>query len=338
MKRVLAVRQDNNGDVMLIGPALRAVATQASVSLLCGPRGAAAAGLMPGVSDVIVWEAAWIDAEPRTVCADDVGGFVADVRDRRFDEAIIFTSFHQSPLPTALLLRMANVPRVGAISVDYPGSLLDVRHFVHDDMHEVERALSLANAMHYTLPPKDDGRLAICNVPAETKIGVSDYVVVHPGATVPARAWSPERNAELVRRLAFEGRDVIVTGSACERALTAFVAGQNVGAIDLGGETSFAEFAAIVRDASVVVTGNTSAAHVAAATQTPVVSIFPPTIPALRFRPWMVEHILLGDQEAPCAGCRARACPIEGQPCLSNVTVDVVLNALQRYLRTKEVA
>jgi len=338
MKRVLAVRQDNNGDVLLTGPALRAIATEARVSLLCSPRGAGAARLLPGVSDVMVWEAAWIDADPKPVSADDVGAFVADVRSRSFDEAVIFTSFHQSPLPTALLLRMATVPRVGAISIDYPGSLLDVRHLVHDDMHEVERALSLAKAMRYALPPGDDGRLAISDVPAETKLGASGYVVVHPGATVPARAWSPERNAELVRRLLSEGHDVVVTGSACERSLTSYVAGQNCRAVDLGGETTFAEFAAIVRDASVVVTGNTSAAHVAAATQTPVVSIFPPTIPALRFRPWMVEHVLLGDQEAPCAGCRARVCPIEGQPCLSGVTADIVASVVRRYIRDKEVA
>jgi ADP-heptose:LPS heptosyltransferase len=105
-------------------------------------------------------------------------------------------------------------------------------------------------------------------------------------------------------------------------------------ALDLGGETSFAQFAAIVRGAAVVVSGNTAAAHVASAVGTPVVSIFPPTIPALRFRPWMVPYALLGDQDVPCAGCRARICPIEGQPCLDVVHVDDVLRAVRSFAPT----
>ncbi len=43
-------------------------------------------------------------------------------------DALILTSFHQSPLPTALLLRLAGISRIAAISTDYPGALLDVRH------------------------------------------------------------------------------------------------------------------------------------------------------------------------------------------------------------------
>lgn len=335
MKRVLAARQDNNGDVLLIGPALRAIATSADVTLLCGPRGAAAAQTLPGVRDVIVREAQWIDAEPSAVEYGDVQRFIEDVRARRFDEAVIFTSFHQSPLPLALLLRMAGVPRIGAISVDYPGSLLDVRHRVSDDIHEVERALSLAHAMGFDLPHSDDGRLMMGGLPLHVTLPFDEYVVVHPGATVPARAWFPERNAELVERLCNAGYNVVVTGGQAERALTRATAGEHAKALDLGGQTSFAEFAAVVRDAAAVVSGNTAAAHVASATGTPVVSIFPPTIPALRFRPWMVPYALLGDQDAPCAGCRARACPIPGQPCLDGVTVDEVFQAVQSIARVR---
>lgn len=335
MKRVLAARQDNNGDVLLTGPALRAMATAADVTLLCGPRGAAAAQTLPGVHDVMVREAQWIDAEPSAVSGDDVQSFIADVRARRFHEAIIFTSFHQSPLPLALLLRMAGVPRIGAISVDYPGSLLDVRHRVSDDIHEVERALSLAHAMGYDLPQSDHARLMMGGLPAGVSLPFEEYVVVHPGATVPARAWFPERNAELVARLCNAGYNVVVTGGHAEHALTRAVAGGNANALDLGGKTSFIEFAAVVRDAAAVVSGNTAAAHVASATGTPVVSIFPPTIPALRFRPWMVPYALLGDQDAPCAGCRARVCPVPGQPCLDSVTVDAVFDAVQSIARVR---
>lgn len=329
MKRVLVVRQDNNGDVLLTGPAVRAVAAHAEVTMLCGPRGAAAANMLPGVREVIVREAEWIDAEPHAVGRESTMRFVDDTAARRFDEALVFTSYHQSPLPLALLLRMAGVDRIGAISVDYPGSLLDVRHHVDDDIHEVERALSLAYAMGYRLPNGDDASLRMCELPAG-RAPFSSYIVVHPGATVPARAWFPERNAELVARLCERGHNVIVTGSAPERELAAYVAGNATRAINLAGTTTFAQFAAIIRGASAVISGNTAAAHVASATKTPVVEIFPPTIPAVRFRPWMVPHELLGDQDIVCKGCRARRCPFEMQPCVDGVRVDDVLAALGR--------
>ena len=329
MKRdVLAVRQDNNGDVLLMGPALRALASRATrLTLVCGPSGRAAAESLPGVDEVIVFEAPWIEANPHAVDACATTAFVERIARAGFDDAVIFTSFHQSPLPAALLLRLAGVPRIAAISEDYPGALLDVRHRgVAGEVHEVERALGLAHAAGYALPPHDEGRLAMRVADANPVGQLRPYVVVHPGATVPARAWDPRSNHELVRALIARGERVVVTGGAAEHALCAYVAGDR--AQNLAGATDFATLARVIADASALVVGNTGAAHVAAAVGTPVVSLFPPTIPAVRFRPWMVDHVLLGDQHIACAGCRARVCPLEEQPCLGVVTITDVITAL----------
>jgi len=60
------------------------------------------------------------------------------------------------------------------------------------------------------------------------------------------------------------------------------------------------------------------------------VSIYAPTVPAERWRPWGVPYALLGDQHIPCAGCRARVFPVVGQPCIGDVPVHEVLHAVQR--------
>jgi ADP-heptose:LPS heptosyltransferase len=335
---VLAVRQDNNGDVLLMGPALRALAARATrLTLVCGPSGSAAAHALPGIDEVIVFEAAWIEANPHAVERASADAFVARVAALRIDEAVIFTSFHQSPLPAALLLRMAGVPRIAAISEDYPGALLDVRHRgVPDDLHEVERALSLAGAAGYAPPPHDEGRLAMRVAERNPVARLAPYVVVHPGATVPARAWDPRANRDLVGALAARGETVIVTGGADERELCAYVAGDD--ATNLAGATDFTTLARVIAHADALVVGNTGAAHVAAAVGTPVVSLFPPTVPAARFRPWMVRHALLGDQEIACRGCRARSCPLVDQPCLGVVTVGDVLAALAAVRKPREAA
>jgi ADP-heptose:LPS heptosyltransferase len=329
MTRVLAVRLDNEGDVLLAGPAIRALAAGAGhVTLLCGPRGRQAAALLPGVDDILCWRAPWIDPEPGPVTIDDVEALVDRVAALRPDVAIVFGSFHQSPLPTALLLRLAGVPWIGATSVDYPGALLDLRHAIGDDVHEVERSLALVRDAGFELPPGDRGELRVRGVPSPYAAG--DYVVVHPGASVPARAWEPRRHAELVAALAAAGRRVVVTGGPGERELTALVAAAP-GAIDLGGATDFAGLAAVIAGADAIVVGNTGPAHLAAAVGTPVVSLYAPTVPAVRWRPWMVPHELLY-VDVPCAGCRARSCPVAGHPCLAGVEVADVIAAVERLV------
>jgi ADP-heptose:LPS heptosyltransferase len=340
MSHVLVARQDSMGDVLLAGPAVRAVAAGAErVTLLCGPRGQAAAGLLPGVEEVVVAHAGWIDAAPRAVTRDGVEALVDRLAGLGVDQALVLTSFHQSPLPLALVLRMAGVPTIAAISAEYPGSLLDVRHRVDDDLHEVERGLSLAATLGFRLPAADDGRLRVRGVPAVDLpgVGAGGYVVVHPGASVPSRAWAPGRHAGLVDALVERGRRVVVTGGPDERRLTALVAGsRRASVLDLGGRLRLGELGAVLAGAAAVVVGNTGPAHLAAAVGTPVVSLFSPVVPAGRWRPWGVPQVLLGHQQAACAGSRARACPVPGHPCLDGVPVAEVVAAVDRLAPVRQ--
>ncbi|MET8849509.1 glycosyltransferase family 9 protein [Amycolatopsis sp. NPDC004625] len=339
MTRVLVARQDNLGDVLLAGPCVRAVAASgAQVTLLTGPHGQAAGELLPGVGDVLTWTAPWIDPEPPPVTAEDTGAFVASIRARSFDRALVLTSFHQSPLPLALLLRQAGVPWIGAISEDYPGSLLDLRHRVDGDPPEPLRMLSLAEAAGYALRPDDHGALALRRPLPDTAqlTGGGRYVVVHPAASVPARQPSPSWSRETVRALAADGHRVLVTGSPSERLLTQEVAG--TAAVNLGGRTSLAELAAVLTGAQVVVAPNTGPAHLAAAAGTPVVSLFAPVVPAERWAPYGVPTIVLGDQQAPCRASRARVCPVPGHPCLDTIDPADVCRAVTALAQPGAVA
>jgi ADP-heptose:LPS heptosyltransferase len=332
MTHVLLARMDNDGDVLLAGPAVRAVAAGAErVTLLCGPRGRQAASLLPGVDEVLVHHCPWIDAHPEQVTREATEAIVGDVAARDVDQAFVLTSFHQSPLPLALLLRLAGVPTIAATSVDYAGSLLDVRHRISDDVHEVERSLDLVATLGYAA---GDRRLAVERVPWDS-LPTEPYVVVHPGASVPARAWAPERSARLVAALAGAGRRVVVTGAPCDAALTARVAGAD--AVDLGGRTTLSQLAEVLAHADAVVVGNTGPAHLAAAVGTPVVSLFAPTLPSVRWRPWGVPHEVL-HVDVACAGCRARDCPVPGHPCLEGLATEDVVAAVDRLARPTALA
>jgi ADP-heptose:LPS heptosyltransferase len=328
----LAVRLDNAGDVLLAGPAVRALAAGSDrVTMLAGPHGSAAAHLLPGVDEVVEWRCPWIDPAPTAVEARDIARQVERLAALQVDRALVFTSFHQSPLPVALMLRMAGVPWVGAISEDYPGSLLDLRHRVEEALPEPERALSLSLASGFQLPADDAGGLAVRR-PLPDVAGLlpaGRFVVVHPGTSVPARAWPEQHHAEAVRQLVAAGHQVVVTGAPSERGLTARVAGDS-GATDLGGLTTLAELAAVLDAAAAVVVGNTGPAHLAAAVATPVVSLFAPTVPAIKWAPYRVPTVLLGDQQAVCRDTRVTECPFPGHPCLSGVTPADVVTAVEQ--------
>ena len=336
-RRVLVARLDGAGDVLLAGPAIRAVAAAPGVEtvLLCGPQGAPAGRLLPGVSQVLEWSCPWILNPAPEPSRDLLEALQLMVASSGAEEAVILTSFHQSPLPLALLLREAGVRTITGASTDYAGALLSHRlrpgEDFPEDQPEAERALRIAAAAGYRLPAGDDGRLRLGPLPdVSPLVGSGPYVVVHPGAAVPARAWPPLHHAAAVELLTAAGFRVVVTGGPGEKELTATVAA--VAGLDLGGRTDLPALAAVLAGADAVVVGNTGPAHLAAAAGTPVVSLFAPVVPAIRWAPYRVPLELLGDQQAACSGTRARACPVPGHPCLSGVSPEQVVEAVQRLV------
>lgn len=330
---VLVARPDSAGDVLVTGPAIRAVAAGADrVVMLCGPRGRAAAQLLPGVDELVEWQLPWIDPQPGRIDRADVDRLTARLAGIGAEEAVLFTSFHQSALPLALVLRMAGVARIAAISEDYPGSLLDVRHRVSLGIPEAERALSLAAAAGFVLPPGDEPVLrlradGLTSGAIDGELPAPGYVVLHPGSSVQARACPPDLCAELVRALTAAGHRVVVTGGPGEGALTARVAGRT--GVDLGGQTSLTGLATIIARAGCLVVGNTGPAHLAAALDVPVVSLFAPTVPFGQWGPYRVPVVRLGDAGAGCRNTRATDCPVPGHPCLSNIDPGQVVEAVR---------
>ncbi|MET8258975.1 HAD-IIIA family hydrolase [Micromonospora sp. NPDC005205] len=331
VRTALVVRSDSAGDVLVTGPAIRAVAAGAQrVVLLCGPRGRAAANLLPGVDEIIEHPLPWIDPTPGHVDPEAMRSLTARLGAVGADQAVVFTSFHQSALPLALLLRMAGINRIAAISDDYPGSLLDIRHRVPVGVPEPERALSLAAAAGHRLPDGDEPVLRLRRdavPPRPADLGDPGYVVLHPGSAASSRACPPDVATRIAGALVDAGHRVLVTGGPDERAVTAQVAA--AGGTDLGGRTDLAGLAAIVADASAVVVGNTGPAHLAAAAGVPVVSLFAPTVPFGQWGPYRVPTVRLGDAAAPCRDTRAASCPVPGHPCLSGVDPGDVVDALR---------
>src|SRR5690242_6569333 len=239
-RRILAVRLDNLGDVLVTTPALHAIKTSlpgARLTLLASPVGAQVAELNPDIDDIIVYEAPWMDPWhklPRDSQREQE--MIARVRRAHFDAAIIFTSYHQSALPAAYLCYLADIPLRLAAAIDGPGSLLTTRH-KHPErmMHEVERGLDLVGAVGLTTSETD----LVLRVPGRAREDVFDLlssrgidtahplIVVHAGCSMPARTYPWEMYAEAIDLLITRfDATIALTGSHDERELVERIAGR----------------------------------------------------------------------------------------------------------------
>jgi lipopolysaccharide heptosyltransferase II len=347
-RRILAVRLDNLGDVLITTPAIHAVKAalpDARITLLASPVGAQAGRLNGDIAEVITYEAPWVDPWQRL--PQDLArerAIIERLRAGRFDAAIIFTSFRQSPLPAAYLCYLAGIPLRVAASGDAPGSLLTTRHrHPETPMHEVERGLALVAAVG--IPPAE--RRLVLDLPADAcrrarrywravtggpeRVPDHPLIVVHPGCSMPARTYPADRYVEVVDALVGTlAATVVLTGVDDERGLTAAIARELAPATrerthDLAGALPFADLCALIKSADLVVTNNTGPMHVAAAVGTPVIALFALTNPPEQWGPWQVPHRVLF-HDVPCRLCYHRACPYD-QECLRAVTAAEVIAA-----------
>ena len=348
-RSILAIRLDNLGDVLVTTPALHAIKQslpEARLTLLASPVGAQVGRLNPDLDDVIVYQSPQMDPwQQLPQDSDREQRTIALLKERRFDGAVIFTSFRQSSLPQAYLCYLADIPLRLAASIDGPGSLLTTRH-KHPDrmMHEVERGLDLVGAIGLSTAERD----LVLRVPDAahhqlqavlTELGIAErrpLVVMHPGCTMPARTYPAEMFAQvadlLVERL---GATVVLTGTADEQALVEQVrdgvrGAQSSGVIPVAGSLPFPAFCALIEAADLTITNNTGPMHVSAALKTPVVALFALTNPPEQWGPWQVSHRQLF-HDVPCRICYSKVCPY-GHECLRLVTPDMVVEAARELL------
>ncbi|HEY8520956.1 MAG TPA: glycosyltransferase family 9 protein [Gammaproteobacteria bacterium] len=326
-RRLLVVRADNIGDVLMAGPALealRAALPAARITLLASPTGAEAAPLLPWIDDVIAWRVLWQDLGRLPLDPRRERRLIARLARERFDGAIILTSFSQSPHPPAFAAWLAGVPLRAGASHERSELLTHAIPSGPDGQHQVARNLELVAALGF---PVHDDRLAL-HVPAAAQVraaallearGVSagtPYLLLAPWASAAARTYDAVRMAEAARlAAAATGATVVVTAHPRDAERTAALAARTgPRTVDLTGATSVAELAALIARARLVLTVNTSALHMADAFGVPVVALYSGTDLVSQWAPRRAPHALLR-RATPCTPCYRFTCPF-GMECL----------------------
>lgn len=303
---ILCIRPDNMGDVLMTVPALRALKEAVPgrrITLLTSRAGSLIAPYIPEIDDVIVFDVPWVRTdEPNG--AEKLLDLTEDLKHRQFDAAVIFTTYSQSPLPTAMLCYMAGIKAVLAYCHENPYGLIS--DWVPDDeparqvRHEVVRQLDLVKAVG---AHTDDIKLSV-EVPEDAArdvrarlnaLGIKEsdkWLILHPGVSEEKRRYPAEKYAEAMHVLVRQGYKIILTGSSGEHVYAETIRSElGEAAVNLAGELSIAELIVLISLAPLLVSNNTGPVHIAASVGTPVVVLYAMTNP--QHTPWHVPNRVL---------------------------------------------
>ena len=172
---------------------------------------------------------------------------------------------------------------------------------------------------------------------AEALLGRHDLAgqrlaILMPGTVWETKHWGVDGFAAVGRHLAERGFRVILTGTAQDRGRAAAIAAACPGAIDICGETSLGQLAALIRRATICVTNDSGPMHLAVALGTPVVSAFGPTNP-VRTGPYHRPRSVVRTG-VPCSPCYIRTlrlCPYDHR-CMTSLSTAMIIDRIDDFL------
>lgn len=345
-RRILCLRLDSFGDVLMTGPAMRALAAGVpgrSLTLLTSTSGSVVAPLLPGIDAVLTYDPPWMKHTPQRASPVLDEAMIAVLRQHRFDAAVIFTVFSQDPLPAAFLCYLAGIPLRAACCQKNPYQLLTT--WLPDPepeagiRHEVRRQLDLVAALGadvrddrlaVDLPTGAEGE-ALAIASAAGLDCCMPWIAVHPGATAPSRRYPAGLFARVLAGLARQGLQLVLTGDSRERPLVGAIAREaGVSTVSLAGQLTLPQLGGLLRAAPLLLANNTGPVHLAAAVGTPVVDLYALTNP--QHTPWGVPARVL-NCEVPCRNCFRSVCPEGHHRCLSALEPEAVVRAVLSLLR-----
>lgn len=347
-RRILCVRLDNMGDVLMCTPAMRALRESApgrSITLLASASGAAVAPFIPEIDDVLLYAAPWMKSSRAQDAAGDLA-MAQTLREHAFDAAVIFTTYSQSALPAAMLCHLAGIPLRLAHCRENPYHLLT--DWIPDPepeqgvRHEVRRQLELVGAIacrsedeRMSFAVHEEDRLWMQRRLAGLGIAAGrPWILMHPGATAQSRRYPATHWSRVIAQLAADGLDIVVSGDSSEAELIATImqtAEPGASRVhSMAGQLDLGQLGAAISLASVVVSNNTGPAHMAAAIGTPLVDLYALTNP--QHTPWQVANRVLF-HDVPCRFCYKSICPQGHNDCLAKVEPSQVAAAVHSLLQ-----
>lgn len=345
--RVLIQKRGALGDILEATPiltALRAAYPDAFITWLAAENTADVLISRPDLAEVIAWDGEWWKAlrrQSQLAYLRARARFWRGLRRRRYDIFISLEGHEMTWLP-----RASGAPRrVGMWAKGWNARIYQAvippgaGETRLDGYLDVARALGLPAVLPVmTLPLLSADHAAADRLLAGVGAGNRPLVVVHPMTNWITRNWPPERFAAVMDRLArAQNVSFVLTGAAGQREDIARIAALcgTARPLNMTGQTAnVRELAALIGRADALLTGDTSAMHLAATVHTPSVVLFGAT-DYRRIAPPPPARCLAVFDYPPCGPCGRAECANQAAPllCLHKLSVQRVSDALLSLLK-----
>lgn len=338
-KRILIVRMDRVGDLVLSTPAIKAVRDaypESHIAVLVRPYSFDVISGNPNINEVITYDKG---KEGRGIFGNIK--FIFGLRKKKFDLAIILHPKNSSHLFTFL----AGIPE--RIGYDKKLGILLTKKVPHTKQfglkHEIDYTFDLLRyigvdpkASDLYMPLSKESEKKISDIFAKNGITEKDVVItVNPGASCVSKRWSYERFASASDALInkFDAKIIIISGPEDKIFADRTAALIKKGAINMGGKTSISDLASILKRSKLFISNDSGPVHIACALGIPVISIFGRSDRGLSPRRWgsVGKRDIVLHKDVGCEVCLAHKCK-RGFACLQAISVDDVLAAAERIL------
>jgi len=350
-QKILVVQPNWVGDAVMATPTLRAVRElypDAHISYLMRRYVKDLYGGMPWADQILTYRTGKTKAKAGKGTFDLAGR----LRAGRFDLAILLPNSFK----TALVCKMANIPRIFGYDRDGRGFLLTDRLLPVKDKGKfvptpiVYSYLGLARylgskhrdvrmQLFVTDSDRRDAQdvLARCGLDRDlsrpASAGQPPLIVLNPGAQYgAAKLWKSDCFAELADRFIDDlGATVLLSAAPRERTIVESIQRRmKHAAVDLSTKgMTLGSLKEIIRRCDLMVTNDTGPRHIAAAMDVPVVTVFGPTHPE-----WTEIYFAKERQVAVkvfCGPCQKKTCPLDHR-CMTRVTPAMVWDAAMQLL------
>ncbi len=340
-KRILIIRTDRIGDVVLSLPAVRAVRKAfpgAYVAAMVSPATKDIVKGNPDINEIIIYDK---KGKHRNFFKTLV--FSLWLKKKKFDIALILHTTARVNLITCLarIPKRAGYTR-GKMDFLLTDRLYDVKRL--GEKHEAEYSLDLLRSVG--IKAKMSQPVVYINEMDEANAerllkenGLRErekFIAVHPGASCISKRW-PEENFALIADALSEELGVrIVLLSDEEESPT----GEKVRSsmkkepVFLCGKTSLGETAALLKKSMLFISNDSGPVHIACAVGTPTISIFGRNQRGLSPERWgpLGKNSAYLHKKVGCSECRAHNCK-KGFMCLKEITPEEVIDKVRELTK-----
>ena len=330
-QRILIIRTDRIGDVVLTTPILKTLKghfPKVHLSFLCTPYTEKLVQNNPSINEVIIYDKKW--GFLKTFF------FILKLRKKRFDVSIVFNPrlrFH-------LISYLANIPiRIG---YNKKGGYL-LTHTLEDKKGEGKQSeafyneellsflnVPLLHSRNQYVPLREESERKVNLLLATFKVQPS-YMVMNVSSSCPSRSW-PLQNYASLCSLIYQNLalPIVLIGKEKECQLVQKITSAPV--ISLSETLNLSELTILLKKASLHISTDTGPMHIASAMGTPTIVIFGRNaigVGPTRWAPLQGNNTIL-QKDIGCNPCLAEQCKIDFD-CLKATKVEEVFNAVSTY-------